>query len=81
MGGGASLVKRGIRAVYWCAAASPRPKAPWEGLGFGPLVNETPVLVRLEIALQNCTNVGLHMHLAEKQTRRGPHLTTPVFIF
>ncbi len=67
----------GFRSIWEHVEASPCPKAPWEGLGFGPLVNETPVLVRLEIAQQNGKNVGPLMYPAEKQTRPTPHLTTP----
>lgn len=74
---GLRLWSVGFRSIWERAEASPCPKAPWEGLGFGLLVNETPVLVRLEIALQNCKNVGPLMYLAEKQTRPTPHLTTP----
>lgn len=66
---GLRLWSVGFRSIWERAEASPCPKAPWEGLGFGLLVNETPVLVRLEIALQNCKNVGPLMYLAEKQTR------------
>lgn len=67
----------GFRSIWEHVEASPCPKAPWEGLGFGPLVNETPVLVKLEIAQENGKNVGALMYPAEKQTRPTPHLTTP----
>lgn len=74
---GLRLWSVGFRSIREHVEASPCPKAPWEGLGFGPLVNETPVLVKIEIALQNCKNVGPLMYPAEKQTHPTPHLTTP----
>lgn len=71
---GLRLWSVGFRSIWEHAEASPCPKAPWEGLGFGPLVNETPVLVRLEIAQQKLQERGT-AHASSRKTN-SPHSTS-----